>query len=271
MNIILVSSLFYCINIYMDIKSNHKAIAIALRKLRRERGLTQAELAQVLGLSQPHFSKIERGQGSLSAEQLIALLHRFSLPVSYFSAAHQTVPEESSLQNALAHLGARHLREVSGVAVPERLSDPEAAIAETLITAPDARLVTALAPVLVQNYENVNFARLAERLSQRGVENRLWWLVEGTYRSLEERLEEPYLSRDIHRLYQKAFLLLARKKQDYSSIKFSATLDELDRDLLSELTVTLVRERRDVLADHWNLITRITQEDFLRALQEAEL
>lgn len=247
-----------------------KTIADALRRLRRKRSLTQAELAHVVGLSQPHFSKIERGQGSLSAEQLIALLRRFSLPLSYFVGVPEKAPSDAALRNALVHLGARHLREISGVVVPERLTDSEEVITETLITAPDARAVTALAPVLVQNYEHVNIVRIAERLARRGVENRLWWLLDGTTRVLEERLEDPYLPRELHRRYQKAFLWLERKKKDPSDVKAPTRLDELDPDLLSARTVELVREDRDDIAQYWHLITRIKEEDFLRALRETE-
>lgn len=249
------------------------AIASGFRRLRKERGVTQAELAGLLSLSQAQLSKIENGHGSVAAEQLIQILQKYSLPLSYFVPLQKSSKseEDSLLQNALVYLGASHLRLIPGVVVPEKLAIPEEAIFETLI-APSSRLVTALAPVIVRHCESINFHRIAERLKGHGVECRIWWVVDGTYYALSERLKEAYLSRDLHRLYQRAFLLLERKKLDVYKVRsqLPGDSDELDRDLISEKTIQLVRDNRDLLAELWLIITRIKKEDFEQALKNSE-
>lgn len=45
-----------------------------LRALRKQRGLTQAELGQLLGLGQARIAEIEAKPGLISTEQLIQLL-----------------------------------------------------------------------------------------------------------------------------------------------------------------------------------------------------
>lgn len=252
-------------------KGIRQAIAEAIKRLRKERHLTQSELAGVLGLSQAHFSKIERGQGTITAEQLIKLIQKFSLPLSYFTPPEKKSDHEEnpSLQNALAYLGARHLRVIEGVSFPERLGFPEDAITETLI-APSSRLITSLAPVIAKHCERINFQRIAEKLRPQNIQNRLWWVVEATYLALTERLKEPYLPKTLHRDYQKALLLLERKKLDASAVQEGLKEDEFDTGLISEKTVDLVKKNRDKPAKRWGIITRIKKEDFLQALKDSE-
>lgn len=238
--------------------------------MRKERRLTQQGLANFLGLSQAHLSKVERGQGSISAEQLVGLLQKYSLPLSYFLPPQKGADGDAELQNALAHLGGSHLREIAGVPVPERLARPEQAVLEALITAPSARLITALAPVIARQCGQFNLERIAERARSRGIENRLWWIIEGTYLAVGERLKEPHLPRELHRQYQKTFILLERKKRDAPAVQDPTKEDELDRDLISERTVQLVKQDRDKLAGLWHIVTRIKKSDFVQALKDSE-
>lgn len=248
-----------------------QAISDGIKKLRKERRLTQWELAKLLGLSQAHFSKIERGQGTISAEQLINLVQKYNLPLSYFTPPEKPskYEEDPYLQNALAYLGANHLRPVPQVEVPKRLEFPEETILETLV-ASSPRLITALAPVIVKHCEKINFHRIAEKLRIHGIQNRLWWVIEGTYLALTERLKEAYLPTVLHQDYQKAFLLLERKKADAVTAQEHLKEDELDEGLISARTVELVKKNNDKLAKRWGIVTRIKKEDFLRALKDAE-
>lgn len=254
----------------MDSVETRKGVAEGIRKLRKERRLTQSELAEFIGLSQAHLSKIEHGYESITAEQLIRVLQKYSLPLSYFVSPKKTSSADDVLQNALVHLGAQHLREVPEISIPERLVQADEVIAKILITATSARLITALTPVIAKNYEQINFHRIAERLRSRGLENRFWWVVEGTYHALEQRLGETYLPRELHRQYQRAFLLLERKKVAAEVMQDQTTEDELDRDLLSSRTVQLVKQGRDKLAKRWHIITRIKKADFAQALKDSE-
>ncbi len=250
-------------------------IARGIRKLRRERRLTQVELAKLLGLSQAQLSKIEHGYGSLTAEQLIRLLQKYSLPLSDFIPEKQVAKQEEdpTLQNALVHLGAAHLRVIPDVAVPERLAFPEEVIVVTLVGG-SSRLIAALAPVIVRHCEKINFHQISGRLRTYadGIRYRAWWVVDGTYHALGERLKQPCLPRELHRLYQRAFLLLERKKLDVGTVQdqLEGKEDELDRDLISERTVQLVKKNRDKLAGAWHIVTRIKSSDFEQALKESE-
>ena len=57
-----------------------------LRRLRNERGLTQATLAQALGLSTSYVNQLENDQRPITVPVLIALTERFDLPPQYFSS-----------------------------------------------------------------------------------------------------------------------------------------------------------------------------------------
>ncbi len=257
----------------MDKEPIQLAIASGLRRLRKEKGVTQAQLAKSLRLSQAQLSKIENGGGSLTAEQFIWLLQEYSLPLGYFIVPKQKFEEDPFLQNALVHLGATHLRLVPGVAVPERLEFPETAILEALVE-DSSRLITALAPVIVRHCERINFQRIARDLRTYafGVRNRIWWIVDGTYHALERRLQDPSLPRNFRRLYQKAFLLLERKKSEASQAQeqLRDQEDELDQDLISERTIQLIKKNRDPLAQRWHILTRVKGADFEQALKDSE-
>jgi XRE family transcriptional regulator, fatty acid utilization regulator len=56
-----------------------------LRRLRNERGLTQAALAQALDLSTSYVNQLENDQRPITVPVLIALTERFDLPPQYFS------------------------------------------------------------------------------------------------------------------------------------------------------------------------------------------
>ena len=56
-----------------------------LRRLRNERGLTQAALAHALDLSTSYVNQLENDQRPITVPVLIALTERFDLPAQYFS------------------------------------------------------------------------------------------------------------------------------------------------------------------------------------------
>jgi predicted transcriptional regulator/transcriptional regulator with XRE-family HTH domain len=57
-----------------------------LRRLRNERGLTQAALAHTLDLSTSYVNQLENDQRPITVPVLIALTERFDLPAQYFSS-----------------------------------------------------------------------------------------------------------------------------------------------------------------------------------------
>lgn len=82
-----------------------------LREVRLPRGWTQAHLAARLGLSQARLIVVERGEGTISAEQFIAFLALSNLSIDAFLPAANI---DSAFQNALARLGAHGLPHIFG-------------------------------------------------------------------------------------------------------------------------------------------------------------
>jgi predicted transcriptional regulator len=56
--------IFYCIKLYLKITGGYILLltGTSLKKLRLEAGLTQKKLAELIGISQAHIAKIERGK-----------------------------------------------------------------------------------------------------------------------------------------------------------------------------------------------------------------
>src|SRR5262245_20270642 len=125
-----------------ELREARVIIAERVRRLRRERRWTQAELARRLGLSQSRLSEVEHGAGSFTAEQFLLILKLFNVGVSHF-ADDRRLEEDVGLQNALARLGGVHLQERADLLPSERLEDVNDVVREALI-AGAARHITAL-------------------------------------------------------------------------------------------------------------------------------
>jgi transcriptional regulator with XRE-family HTH domain len=65
------------------------AIGSRLRKLRKERGLTQAELARQIGIQQSDLSRMEQGEYRVSLDNLFKMLAVFDLELADFFGTHQ--------------------------------------------------------------------------------------------------------------------------------------------------------------------------------------
>jgi len=92
-----------------DSKPLEKLFAGArLRRLRRERGMTQAETAQALGVSASYLNLLERNQRPVTARVLLALAERFDVDVRAFAneSDHQLLADlqEAAADPALANL-----------------------------------------------------------------------------------------------------------------------------------------------------------------------
>jgi transcriptional regulator with XRE-family HTH domain len=60
------------------------AIGSRLRRLRKERGLTQAELARQIGIQQSDLSRMEQGEYRVSLDRLFRILGVFDLELADF-------------------------------------------------------------------------------------------------------------------------------------------------------------------------------------------
>lgn len=87
-------------------------LAVRVRELRRERGLTQRELAQAAGLSRSVVARIEQGNAKPHPDSLAAIAYTLGLSVSDLAG------EETGLErDILAEFGCRlrNLREAEGL------------------------------------------------------------------------------------------------------------------------------------------------------------
>jgi transcriptional regulator with XRE-family HTH domain len=69
-----------------------------VRTLRRNRGLTQAELAAELGISRSHLSKVENGADAAGRQMLEAMAVFFQVSVDTFFPLSPKGPHSSRLQ-----------------------------------------------------------------------------------------------------------------------------------------------------------------------------
>jgi transcriptional regulator with XRE-family HTH domain len=252
----------------INLEATRQSIVRKLREIRRERGWTQAELAEMLGLSQARISVIERGGGTISAEQFVALLALANVPIEDFLPRQNP---EDEVQNTLARLGALHLREIEDVVPTERFRKVEDAVAETLVAPRSSRLVLALAPVLVWNIDHVNLDQTNARLERIGLSHRLGWLVESILHGipLVGNAGAPAWAR---RRRRAAFVLtefLNRFQRLGPNTEQSpeAPVDHLDSNIRSAKTLAMVWQSSGDVARRWGIATELAPEDFGAALR----
>jgi transcriptional regulator with XRE-family HTH domain len=249
-----------------DLSKIRNQIAHKVRELRTERRLTQQELARRLGLSQGRLSELERGDGSFTAEQLLAILSLFNVPATHF--APQPPKHETDLQNALARHGATHLRESTDVVPSEKLEELAALVREALIS-PSSRHLTALAPVLVKNAEHL--ALLVRKLIGSGLERRLGWVIENTLVALGQAL--PALPRGpVLRLYRSAEIPLevsVRWLADYAPKQGSTPLVDILDPVVTKRSAEEVEASASDISRRWGILSSLQPKEFADALRAA--
>ncbi len=181
----------------------------------------------------------------------------------------------TELQNALARLGATHLAESTDVLPSERLKEVHSVVRETLTNPDSPRQITALAPVLVNHSEGVNFAKLASYLGEIGLSSRLGWVVENTVEALRAEIKEQRLSPRERLRYQRGLVALEYFLSYFSKNKKALALipapaeDLFDAGIGSEETLAQVKKQRSAISKDWHIITGIEPEDFRKALEAA--
>lgn len=246
------------------------SVADKVRRIRLDRRWTQAQLAQLLGLSQNRLSEIERGKGSFTAEQLLLILKTFNIQIDYFSQSK--APADLQLQNALARLGAAHLHESTDILPTENVKEINKVVRETLVGAKSPRNITALAPVIVSHINELNLYKLKAELEGVGFERSLGWVLENTLEAIRQE-QRSNLNRHWKFLYGRAqthlesFLPAWIHDRDHPHKK--PPEDILDPDIASPKTVEQVRAEASKISKAWNIVTRIQVEDFAQALRDA--
>lgn len=245
-------------------------IARVVRALRKERGWTQAELAEKLGLSQNRLSEVERGDGSFTAEQFLLILKIFNVTTGRF--ADDATDRAQQLQNALARMGASHLQESAGVIPADDLADVVTAIREALVQG-DPRLTTALAPVLCANVDRISLNKLYLDLERVGLERRLAWLCENTLTALESDLlrELPRTwARRVRRtiVVLEAFLEPLNHRLE-SAPTGSPSPDVFDPSIRSKKTLDSVQAAASSISRKWGIVSGLQSRDFAQAIRAA--
>ena len=255
----------------MDLQKN---IAFGLQKLRRERGLSQVELAKVLTVSQPTLSLIESGKGSLTAEQFLYLLQHYNLALDYFFAKKKEDNIEAELQNALARFGAKHLRESILTSLSLRYRDVNELILAVLSSPLSSRHIAALAPVVLRQINTVLFGRLFTQLHELGQERRLFWFFEMLDTAFALRWQDRLTTlqkrgyRLAMRVITEEFELLLRQYQERHP-----SMEWRDDILVRGTTSSQSRNdstTRDVIAKNWRIMTELKANDFYKSLVEAD-
>lgn len=236
-----------------------------VRRLRKERRWTQAQLARLLGLSQSRLSEIEHGKGSFTAEQFLLVLQTFNVPISYFVST--VGGSESSIQNTLARLGAHQLQEDKEILPSERIARVNDIIRETLVSAGSSRQIVSLAPILVANARGINLRGLSRQLYEIGLRNRLGWLAENVLYAVGVELQHISSKNWIRKCKQaevilKSFLIFKAAQETEAE-------DILDSDIVSERTLEAVKKSRSNISKEWHIVTRIQPQDFIDALRSA--
>ena len=248
---------------------DRQEIALKVKNLRKGRGVSQGELARLLRVSQSWLSEIEAGKGSFSADELIFILKYFNVPLSHFEAA--PVAAGDAIQKALAHYGAAHLVEDRAVLPSERLEGLGAVIREALLDAGSARWLTALAPVLVRNIDQVNLQKLHAQFQDYGLQNRFLWLLDNVAEAVRETLDEGVPRKESIAL-QRALTALEGFRvwtQPPPGEAAEGPEDTLGPGLLALESGNEIRERASKLSRAWKILTPIQVEDFKSALRES--
>jgi len=90
------------------------AIGTRLRELRRERGLTQAELARQIGIQQSDLSRMEKGEYRVSLDNLFKILGVFDLDLADFFGEKAATSENGQQPLSRQDMKVLHLlRELS--------------------------------------------------------------------------------------------------------------------------------------------------------------
>ena len=243
-----------------------------IRELRKERRWTQVRLAVLLGITQGHLSQLERGNGTVSADQLLTLLKHFNVQLDYFSTGKASTG--SQLQNALAWQGASHLAESENILPSQRLKNAGAVIRETLVSADSARQIAAVAPVFVEHAGQLNLTRLRNEFAELGLEHRFGWAIECTLEAV--RLESAQvLSREWRLKYRRAAVIIETYIAPFFVLGPTRNPDQpppfevLDPEISSPEALSEVIANLSPLARKWRIATTIEVDDFARALRGA--
>lgn len=262
-----------------------KHIGLKIRELRKKRSMSQDYLARQLGVSQAWLSYIEKGEGSLTAEQLLETLRIFNeVPQTFDLVVREP---EAEFQRALARQGADHLLQDPRILPSTLNQDIEATIREVLLDGRNPRQISAIAPVLARNYDRIDLKRLWARFVDYRLQNRLGWAVESVSEAIG-KLVPRLTAYDARPLRQaetmlRNFLVVREPDRtgasgdsggkegrgDHASDRdeILLSLDVLGEKTLSWKTVRNLWTSADPVSQRWGIVSNLKPLDFYDALK----
>jgi len=125
------------VNSNLPVTSSH-GLGMCLREARRRRGLSQAELARALGISQSYVSEMETGKDSLAIARVFDFMRMTGLILraEFVDASpHEAAaePEHSALEEACRRYGIAELAIVGSVARGDAGDDSDIDLVYTLL------------------------------------------------------------------------------------------------------------------------------------------
>ncbi|GEM_PF-2828441 len=236
-----------------------------VRRLRKERRWTLAQLARRLQLSESRLSELERGQGSFSAEHLLAMFGLFHVgPEDFLPPSGAWDPVAGSLQAALWKFGARHLVVDDTVLIRREHARVWDAVSDVLVRHPSPRFLTALPPVLVESRNEIAFASVQDAVVRAGVARRWAWLLDRLLEALALTTGGPLPWR---RASQRTCLLVRAFLERVPPPDAEAPLDVLDQDVRSQATLRAALLRAHEADHRWRVLSRLTTDDFVEPLE----
>lgn len=195
------------------------------------------------------------------------MLGLFNVTLDVFT--ERSEPDDE-LQNALARLGAAHLRTVPDAVPSARLTSVRAVVREALLSPRDARLVLALAPVVVGNLDALSLDVLHEELVGVGFPARVPWLVDNVHAALVRNKVGPgrAAARRWHRARTVLGDFVARHPPPEPSTP--ARVDHFDLGVRSERTLAQVVASSSAISRRWGIVSELQPADFADALRAAD-
>jgi len=77
---------------------NHQAniLPMRLRAAREQAGLSQGQVAKMLGLHRPSVSEMEAGRRKVSSDELTELAHIYAVSISWLTGEDSLAPDDAS-------------------------------------------------------------------------------------------------------------------------------------------------------------------------------
>lgn len=216
-----------------------------LRQAREQRGWSQEEAAQKLGVSQPYLSMLERGRRSLSPTLVRKAMRAYDLPPTFLPPSDlpekEGLPDEQALGEDLGRLGYpgfAYLR------THRRMKNPaEVFVAALAKDNLDARLAEALPWLLLHYAEHMNEDWLLRQARLHNLQNRMGFVVNLARQAARSSSRLP------HQLDK-----LARLEEKLKQSRLAGE-DTLCQSSLPRAKRNWLMENRPAEAAYWNLLT----------------